>query len=344
VTQAAVCFAVNDVRVVDHPLPSLAPGDAVVRVQAAGICGTDVRIVQGKKTRGVVLPRVLGHEIAGWLQDESPEARVAVLPTITCGVCWACTAGREHLCEQRSSFGYAQDGGFAELLHVPALARARGSLLPLPAGVSPAAGALVEPLACCLLAHRLLGVEGGGPLLILGGGPMGLLHLMLARHRGSTVIVSDPRAARRDRALALGAAGVVEPRIAPLRDQVLEQTGGQLPPRVVVATASLDALQASLMAVRRGGVIHLFAGYDDPAPLEVRRLHNDDVRVVGSSGYDAQDAREALRLIASGAVPVETLVSHRFPLARIHQAMDTVAAKSGFKVLVEPDAAAPHGG
>ncbi len=341
--RAAVCFAVNDLRVVDHPLTPLAPGDAVVRVEAAGICGTDLRVVQGNKTRGVVLPRVLGHEIAGRLLDGNDELTVAVLPTITCGACWACTAGREHLCEQRSSFGYAHDGGFAELLRVPAAARTRGNLLPLPPGVSPAAGAMVEPLACCLLAHRLLGIEGEGPLLILGSGPMGLLHLLLARHRGIPVIVSDPRAARRQRALALGAAGVVEPRLAPLRGQVLEQTGGQLPPRVVVATASPDALQASLLAVRRGGAIHLFAGYDDPAPLEVGRIHNDDVRVVGSSGYDAQDAQEALRLIACGAIPVDTLVSHRFPLARIQEAMDTVVARSGFKVVVEPAAAADGG-
>ncbi len=335
-TLAAVCFAVNDIRLVDRPPPILAPGDALVLVDAAGICGTDLRIWQGRKTRGVALPRVLGHEIAGRLQDGATETPVIVLPTITCGSCGVCRAGREHLCEQRSSLGYALDGGFAQLLQVPARARAR-NVLRRPAGVSPSAGAMVEPLACCLLAQRLLGPRLDTPLLLLGAGPIGLLHLLLARRRGIEVIISEPHAARRERALALGAAMALDPQVAPLQEQVRAR-GGDLPVTVIITTPSADALATSLVTVRRGGAVHLFAGYDDPAPLDVRRVHNDDIAILGHSGYDLPDATAALELIASGAIDVTGLISHRFPLARITQALGVAEAKSGLKAQVEPQA------
>ncbi len=335
-TWAAECVAPNDMRIVERPVPPLEPGDELLRVEAAGICGTDVRIFRGRKTRGVKLPRVLGHEIAGRL--DSAGKPVVVLPTVVCGGCWACRAGQEHLCEQRLSFGYAYDGGFAQLMRVPALAFQTGSVLPMPPGLSAAAGAMVEPVACCLLAHRLLGPDLESPVLIAGAGPMGLLHLLLARRHGLRVLVSEPRAARRERALALGAAASLDPIRETLRDQFFEQTGGEPPHAVIVATASPDALAASLQLVRRGGAIHLFSGYDEPALLDMRRVHNDEVRVVGHSGYDQQDARQALQLIASGDLDPEALISHRFPLARIADALEVAESRSGFKVLVEPQA------
>lgn len=335
-TWVAECVAPNDMRVVERQPPPMEPGDALLRVEAAGICGTDVRILRGKKTRGVRLPRVLGHEVAGRL--ESSGKPVVVLPTVTCGRCWACRAGREHLCEQRLSFGYAHDGGFAQLMRVPAVAFETGSVLPMPPGLPATAGAMVEPVACCLLAHRMLGPDLESPVLILGAGPIGLLHLLLARRRGLQVLVSEPRAARRERALALGASAALDPSRETLQDSLLEQTGGEPPRAVILATASPDALTASLLLVRRGGAIHLFSGYDDPALLDVRRVHNDDVRIVGHSGYDLQDARQAMQLIASGDLSPQGLISHRFPLARIADAFDVAESRSGFKVLVEPQA------
>jgi L-iditol 2-dehydrogenase len=333
--RAAVCFAANDLRVVDRPLPPLETGDALVTVDAAGICGTDVRILQGKKTRGVAFPRILGHEVAGRWQQEGTERSVAVLPTITCGECWACAAGREHLCLRRASLGYAHDGGFAQSLRVPAQAVQR-NVLPLPAGMPALVGALVEPLACCLLAQRMLEPFLEDLLLVLGAGPMGLLHLLLARKRGLRVLVSEPRAERRARAEALGAEAVFAAPGESLRELILAHTDGRLPAAVLVATASPEALAASLFLARRGGAVHLFAGYDDEAPLDMRRVHNDDIRVLGHSGYDLQDAHEAVRLLAQGKVDAQALITHRFPLAQIHEALETVTAKKGCKVLIEP--------
>jgi L-iditol 2-dehydrogenase len=222
-------------------------------------------------------------------------------------------------------------------MRVPAQA-VRRNLLPLPPGMPAAAGALVEPLACCLLAQRMLAPFLEDLLLILGAGPMGLLHLLLARQRGLRVLVSEPRPERRARAEALGAEAVFAAPGASLRELILAHTDGRLPTAVLVATPSSEALGTSLYLARRGGAVHLFAGYDDEAPLDMRRVHNDDIRVMGHSGYDLQDAHEAVRLLAQRAVDGQALITHRFPLAQIHEALETVTAKKGFKVLIEPQA------
>ena len=171
----------------DVPIPELEPGDILLRVDAALLCGTDVRIYNGSKQKNVTFPTVLGHEFAGTVVDANgplPDgleigAQVAVYPLVTCGPCAACRKGHENICQNRQAFGYQLTGGLSQYVRVPAVARQ--NLVPVP-GVSAAQAAIIEPVACAYNGQKLAGMQRAETALIVGCGPLGLIHTGLAKN------------------------------------------------------------------------------------------------------------------------------------------------------------------
>ncbi|WP_201791156.1 zinc-dependent alcohol dehydrogenase [Nesterenkonia sp. PF2B19] len=183
-----------------HGAPSLEPGDCLLRVESALVCGTDIRIYEGKKKKNVTYPTVMGHEFSGTVVQSNgplPEGLelgdlVAVYPIVPCGRCAACVRGRENICRNRMAFGYQIPGGFAEYVHVPAAAMRAGNLVKVN-GVHPNSAAVIEPLACAYNGLKLIDAPVAKALLVVGCGPLGLMHIRLARALGVEQIVAvDP--------------------------------------------------------------------------------------------------------------------------------------------------------
>jgi len=265
--RAVVYRGPRDLVVADVGPRPLGAGDVRVAVDSAGVCGTDVRIFKGEHSgfaNGT--GRVPGHEVVGRVsevgQGVSPPGVavgdvVFVAPNIGCGVCAQCRRGNENLCPATEAIGISLDGGFAESVLVPARAVEHGNLIPL-GSVSPDAGVLIEPLACVLRGQDKVDVHEGDTVFVAGAGPVGLLHVALARTRGAALVIcSEPSAVRRAAAQRAGAVVVVDPTTADPQESVAAATGG-LGADVVITAAPVHALQSA--------ALHLA---QDPAALKV---------------------------------------------------------------------------
>jgi L-iditol 2-dehydrogenase len=347
--RAAVFLGPNEMELREVPRPEPGPGEVLVKVAACAVCGTDLRIHGGGKTRGVVPPRVLGHEIAGEIAALGAGAahhtplevgrRVTTAPGIPCLACRFCNTGHENLCRRRATLGYRYDGGFAEYLVLPAAGVRMGLLFPVADSLSDAEAALAEPLACVVNGQRKSQVQLGDVVLVIGAGPIGLMHLQLARLAGARkVLVSEPAAGRRALARELGATRTIDPTVEDLAEIVKQETDGDGADVVVAAIGVTSIVNQLLAATRPGGRVNLFAGYagTGEATIEANLIHYGELIVTGTSGSTREDFRKALHLLTNGQVNVRPLVTHRFPLEQIDAAFETTRSSAGLRVVVEP--------
>jgi L-iditol 2-dehydrogenase len=282
-------------EVVEVPSPEPADGETLVRVEAAALCATDRKLA----AIGSPQPRIPGHEIAGRLEDGSA---VGVHPDIGCGHCALCREGFENRCPRRVSIGLDRDGGFAELVAVPA--RHAVPLDGLELGLSP----LLEPLACCLHAVSLLGVREGDAAVVVGAGSMGILCMWALQSAGARVAVCQRSTERRKLAAHLGAEAVLSP------NDAAADALGEAPRLAVVAAPGAEALEWALRGVAPGGAVHAFAGSPGGAPVDVNLVHYRHLTLVGSTGSTLADYERARELAAVGAVRLDRLPRTRIGL------------------------------
>lgn len=343
---AAVLAGPNDLKAQEVPTPSPGPGEVLVKVGADTICGTDVRILRGEKTSGVQLPVVLGHEAAGHVAEVGPGvsgyevgAPVAMAPVIPCRHCWQCRHDLENACVNMRIVGYAVDGGLAEYLLVPADAVEARCLFVAGADLPSEQLALAEPLACVVNGQRWSPVELDSTVLIMGAGPIGLLHLQLALVSGArAVIVSEPTPARRERAARFGATVAVDPAGEDLAAVVDEVSRGVGIDSVIVAIGRPELVNQAVQAARIGGRVNLFAGFKGTglAEVESNLLHYKQVRLTGTSNARRADYETALHLIETGRIDTASMITHRFPLSAVGEAIETVSGGEAVKVAVIP--------
>ncbi|GLX01488.1 zinc-dependent dehydrogenase [Microtetraspora sp. NBRC 16547] len=335
--------APGDIRIEDAPEPVAGPGEVKIRVRACSTCGTDAKILKHGHHH-IRPPRVMGHEIAGEVVETdvpgwAPGDRVQVIAAIPCGTCGECRRGRMTVCPNQESMGYHYDGGFAEYMVVPAKVLAVDGLNRVPDGVSFAEASVTEPLACVLNGQELARVGAGDDVLVIGSGPIGCLHVRLARARGAArVFLADINADR----LAL-AAGLVRPDAAvhgeDIVDEVLKLTEGRGADVVITAAASGAAQEQALRIAARQGRISFFGGLPKDDPIircDSNLVHYRELTIVGANGSSPAHNARALRLIAEGSVPVADLITHRLPLSEVLDGIDIVSRGAAIKVTVEP--------
>lgn len=344
--KAALFTAPNEMVMTEVPTPEAGPGELLVRVRAATVCGTDIRIYRGKKTKGVRRPSVIGHEFAGdvvalgaGVQDFAVGDRVSVEPVIPCHKCAYCKNGMENLCANRTAIGYEFEGAYAEFVRIPATAVAGGHVYKLSDKLAYEHAALAEPLGCCLNGQENAQVSLGDVVLILGAGPIGLMHVQLAKAAGARqVIVSEPAEHRRNMAGALGATLLVDPLSEDLEATVKAATDG-LGADVCIVAIGVPALASQALGlVRKGGRVNLFAGFtkDVLSSMDVNLIHYNELVVTGSSALTRFHYEQALGLIESGAVKVKELITHSFPLEQINEALQAAESGVGIKVVIRP--------
>lgn len=323
--------------------PALAPGDMLLKVRAATVCGTDIRILRGKKTAGIRYPSILGHEFAGEVVETGGHAgfhegqAVCVCPQFACGHCDYCIRGAENLCRNLTAMGYEIDGAFAEYVKIPARGVLAGNVFTMPEGLSFETAALAEPLSCVMNGQELVGVKMGDVVVILGAGPIGILHVKLARFSGArAIIVSEPNELRRQAALREGADMVVDPGAEDLFARVREATGGLGADVAICAIGVPSLANDAIRLVRCRGRVSLFAGFSKgvQAELDVNAIHYNELMVTGSFGLTRLQFERSLQLIASGHLNLDSLLTHRFGLADIEQALQVAEQGSAIKVAI----------
>lgn len=326
--------------------PVIGDHDILLEMKKAAICGTDIRILEGTKRKGVRYPSVIGHEMCGVISEVGKKVegftageKVAIANVIPCNSCHSCLTGRENACMDRKAIGYEFDGGFEEYVLIPEICIKSGNVIKLPDHVSYAEGALIEPLSCCIRGLKNAGTGFNDTVLIVGAGPIGLMHLQLAKIVGAKdVIVSEPIASRREKAEKLGADCIVDPTKENLAEIIMERTGGLGVDVIVMAIGVPAIINDTLKLCRKGGTVNLFAGFagTGEAKIEVNTIHYNEINVNGSTAYKREDYLEAADMVISGKVNLEEIVTHTFKIEEFEKAYEVCKSGEGLKVLIEP--------
>lgn len=325
----------GDLRLADEPAPIAGPGEALVRVTAVGICGSDLHWYDEAGIGDAVLdrPLVLGHEAAGVIVD-GPRAgqRVAIDPSVPCGACETCALGRGHLCPQVRFLGHSTtDGALRELIAWPL-----DNLVPLPDTIDDAAGAMLEPLGVAIHALRLARVRPGDTVGVFGCGPIGLLLIQLAHAAGATTVVATDRLPHRvEAATSLGAIAALVDGGAE-RDILLRAAGGRGVDAAIEIAGEDDAIDTAIALARPAGTVVVAgipAGDRSTITASVARRKGLDLRF---SRRMVHVYPRAIALVEGGHVDVGAVVSHLFALDDFDAAFGTAARREGHKVVVTP--------
>lgn len=342
--KAAVLEDVGRMVIKEVPDPECPPGGILIEVGACAVCGTDVKVYRHGH-RLIVPPRITGHELAGTvlrvgegLEEFSPGDRVAVAPVVPCGKCYYCRRGIQTMCDELTAIGYHYDGGFAPLMAVPERAVRNGCVNKLPDTLSIEESALAEPLACCINAQDLCEVGPGQTVAIIGAGPIGALNAQLARCRGaSKVILIDISEERLTMVRFLEPdLSIVSSKQDPI-EPVMEATEGRGADVVIVACSSGPAQEQSLELVAKRGVVDFFGGLPKDKPFinfNSNLIHYREFKVVGNHGSAPHHNELAIKLLASGQIDASPLITHRFPVERTIEAIETTERAEGLKVIV----------
>lgn len=332
--KAVVIEQPGTIVVKDVPDPTVGPGDVLIKVRACGICGTDLHIADGEFPP-TPYPIIPGHEFAGEVVAVGPDvtdiavgARVAVDPGLYCGHCHFCRIGKGNLCENWGAIGDTVDGGFAEYAAVPA-----ANVYHLPDSLSYREGALIEPVACAVHGVDILDPKLGDTCLIVGAGTMGLLLLQLVLRAGALrVSVLDLNAERLKRAGKLGAAATATDLASLMAANPL---GFDC---VIDATGSPHAVESAFGAVTRGGKFLVFGVAAEEARVNLSpfRIYNDEITVLGSMAI-LNSYAPAVRLVASGVIDTETILTGAYSLDEFRTALDGVRRGEGLKTQVLPN-------
>lgn len=326
----------------DLPDPSCPRGGALIKVEACAVCGTDVKMLQAGH-RDLTYPRILGHEIVGRIAEIDHQGfaegdLVQVWPGIACGRCRPCLRGNDSLCRSMKILGFNLDGGFAEMMALPEESIDRGLCL-LEGHLDPAVLALAEPLACCINGQVLARVSEGDSVLIIGGGPIGCLHALLARLRGAgKVIIAERLENRIATARRLKADRVIDAASESLEEVVAEETLGLGMDVILPATPEVKVDGAMLRMLAPRGRICIFSGpkiENGREMIDLRSMHYRETTLVGAYGSTSSLNREAVRMIASEDLDPGWLITKRSSLDRIGDALAHSAQRLGLKAVID---------
>ncbi|MGV1005909.1 MAG: zinc-dependent dehydrogenase [Candidatus Nanopelagicales bacterium] len=346
-------YAPEDVRLEEVPEPECGPHEVKLRVRNCSTCGTDVKIYYNGH-QNLTPPRTIGHEIAGEIVEVGAEVnqtcgsnwapgdRVQVIAAVPCGDCHECSKGWMEVCANQTSVGYQYDGGFAEYMIVPQQVLKVDGLNRIPENVSFAEASAAEPFACAINAQALMSIEPGDTVVVFGAGPIGAMHIRIARgvHKVGPVYLIDVNAER----LAMTADAVHPDEVingseVDVVAKVMELTGGRGADVVITATAANIAQEQAIAMAARNGRISFFGGLPKTNPTitcDSNVVHYRQLHIHGANGSSPAHNKQALQYISTGQVPVLDLITRRVPLDNVLEAFQIVKNGEAIKVTIEP--------
>jgi L-iditol 2-dehydrogenase len=328
------------------PIPKPGPGELVVKSSVALTCGTDVKMFR----RGhplAKLPQIIGHEFAGTItavgldvENFKVGMRVASANSAPCNKCFYCLRHQPNLCEHldESILGFTWPGAYAEYIRIPERI-VRQNTIQVPEGVALQNVASLEPLACVVHGWDLLKNEPGARVVIIGGGPIGLLHAQLARVNGAReVVLCDVVQNRLDEAEKIGVDVTINSAQENLASRVMDLSGGRGADVVIEAVGRRETWENAPTLARKGGTVLLFGGCSSGTTVsfEAGRIHYGELHVQGAFHHTPSAVERAFRLIVSGQVQIKPLISHEMPLERAKYALELMGSGKALKIALLP--------
>ena len=344
--KAAVLKDVQRFEVEDVPIPELEDGSVIVKVKICAICGTDLRTYRKGHLR-IQLPHILGHEITGEISAVSQSVdgyhigeRVAITPRVSCGQCGYCLKGKSIYCTNRKSFGFQLPGGYAEYVIIPKRAVDIGVVQRIEDGITFEEASLSEPLSCCLRAQNESQVGFGTTVVVIGGGPLGLLHCRLARARGASLIVLVERDVKRLQQVDITTIDKIIDitKTDPVKEIKL-LTEGFKADVVIVSVSSTEAIKLSPFLAAHGGRVNFFGGFppeQSTIELDINKIHYSEISLQGSHSSLPTDHQEALTILSRDNFKASDLISHTFPLDSIKEALRFAESRKGMHSAISP--------
>jgi L-iditol 2-dehydrogenase len=328
--KAAVFHGPLDLRIEDQNTPIPGSEEIVVKVEISGLCPSEVRIYKNGSS-SVKPPVTLGHEFSGYVHEVGSAVegitkgeKVNVAADSYCGACTMCKSSHENLCERSIVFGYNTNGGHADYVKVPKRFVARGGVFKLPPEAGFEETSMTEPVACSLNTIETLGTQPGKTVAVIGDGPMGILHVGLAKLYGADqVFLAGLVDWKMKIGKEFGANVIVNTREEDPADCVLKETEGKGADVVVVTAVTPQTIQQGLKMASRRGYVSIFGGTPKgvTAQLEPNIIHYNELFLTGNFGYSYAQYGKAFNIIANRKLPVKSLVSHRFSLDKIQEAI-----------------------
>jgi 2-desacetyl-2-hydroxyethyl bacteriochlorophyllide A dehydrogenase len=342
--KAGVLTGPGRIEIQEIEKPKIGDQEVLVRIKYCGICTLEQRMYTGQMNfRYPVIP---GHEASGIVEqigeevgllrgDLKPGVRVALDLVSRCGECYYCRTGATNLCVNRFKDGKRILGGFGEYRAVSSK-----QVFPVCEALALEAAAFAEPVACCIRSLKKIGLTLAEDLLILGAGPMGMMHLMVGLCMGARIFVSDPDAERLKAASRLGAYLTIDPAREDLPGIVREQTEGRGADACVVTSQAAAALQSAFEATAHNGRINIYTSYNEklPLPTDANSIHRSEILVTGSEGRTEEDFLQAVRLLEFGKVDVRSLISGKIPFSRLEEGIKAAMTASTYRVLLDHEA------
>ena len=338
--KAVRLFEANHLELQNVPVPQISEKEILVRVRAASICGSDIRMWKnGAAHASKDHPLIPGHEFAGDIVKVGSEVkgyavgdRVSAAPNIGCGSCDACVSGNTHLCRNMEALGVTMDGGFAEYVRIPENAVVQGNLSKLGADVTYEAAALLEPLSCVYNGQYLLGIRPSDDVLVIGLGPIGIMHIMTARVMGAgKIFVNDLSEERLKQACAMF------PYVLPVRGDILKglaSYGYEGVDICIIAAPSPEAQAASPEYMNMNGKLLFFGGLPDSkkiVPINTNLIHYRQLAIQGCTRQSISEYRKCAKLVSDGLIPLDLIMSDSYRIEEFETAFRNAAAAKGLK-------------
>jgi len=337
--KAAVLIEPRNVLIQEVEDPTMTDTRVLVRIRSCGICTLEQRLYQGDLK--IHYPIIPGHEASGEIVeigsrvigDFASGMHVALDLITRCGQCYFCRTGRSNLCVNRFKPGQQALGGFGELIAVRGM-----QVYPIPDDMTLQEAAFVEPVACCIRSMKKLEVELGETVLIVGAGPMGIMHLQVARAMGARVFISDPNVVRLEVARRLGASASIDPSKEDLQETIRSETGGIGVDACVVTSPAPAALSSGLSVLAKAGRLNIYTSYMEkmPLPMDANKMHQNESLITGSEGRTEFDFHQAVKLIGYGMIDVKPLISQVVDYEHICEGIEAAMSPNTLRVLLEP--------
>ena len=325
-------------------MPKIENNEICLRIKAAAICGTDLRIYKGEKTKGIRKPSIIGHEFSGEVVEVGDKIidfkignRVGVAPVISCGKCYCCLNDLENICMNRKAIGYEFDGAFAEYIKIPAVAIESGNVFKLSDKVNFKEAALLEPLSCCINGQDKCNIKINSDVLIIGTGPIGLMHLQLAKIAGARVFISEPNSKRRKISELLGVDISIDPQKEDLYKVVMANTNNQGVDVVIMAIGISRMLNELLTLIKKGGILNLFAGFQKESfsNIDPNLVHYNEINIIGSSAMKLRNYITAIKLLEENKINFKSLITDVYSLSDYKKAFSKALKNESLKILFQ---------
>ena len=339
--KAVRLYGKNDIRVEEVNKPTIGDKEILLRTEASFICGTDVRMYRnGHKSIDENSPLIIGHEFSGVIEEigsgvanYTRNMRVTVAPNMGCGVCDLCVGGNTHLCENYIAFGINIDGCFAEYVKIPEAAIKQGNIIEIGDNISFEEAALAEPLSCVYNGFERCEISPGDVVLIIGTGPIGIMHAKLAKMAGASVLINDFVQERLDVCHKMDPEFQIISGNKTLRKTVMDITNDKGVDVCITACPSVAAQEQSLELMAVNGRVLFFGGLPKGAKayLDTNLIHYRQLKVSGTTRANMIQFRKTLDLIAKGLIEVKSLISSTFSIEDFSKAIERAEKADGLK-------------